>query len=187
MEESPSNNQRFQHMYGQHFDAVQSYCLRRLPVADANDAVAEVFLVAWRKIESMPADEEALPWLYAVARNAVRNASRSSRRSARLVAKLGSVRETPVATPETQVVRHSESQRILTALDSLRASDREVLRLRAWEGLTAPQIADVLGLSLSAAEKRLARAMHRLQGAVDSKPNRGPHVTRPHPPTGGDA
>lgn len=174
-------------MYGDHFDAVQSYCLRRLPIAAANDAVSEVFLVAWRRIDSVPEGDEALPWLFGVARNAVRNSGRSIRRNARLVAKLGAVREAPVAGPETQVVRRSESQRILDALDRLRPADREVLRLRAWEDLSAAQIAEVIGVSTHAAEKRLARAMKRLETAVDKLPAK-PLVNRPHPTQrGGDA
>jgi RNA polymerase sigma-70 factor (ECF subfamily) len=64
-----------------------------------------------------------------------------------------------------QVVRRSESRRVLNALDGLRPADREVLRLRAWEGLSATQIAAVLGLSPHAAEKRLTRAMKRLKSA----------------------
>jgi RNA polymerase sigma-70 factor (ECF subfamily) len=146
-----------------------------------------VFFVAWRKIESVPMGEETLPWLYGVARNAVRNSGRSVRRHARLVAKLGAVRDVPAAGPETQVVRRSESSRVLTALDGLRPADREVLRLRAWEGLSASQIADVLGLSLAAAEKRSARALQRLETAVGKASVKKPLVTRPHPiERGGD-
>ena len=187
MEESPSTELRFNRIYGEHFGAVQSYCLRRLPVADANDAVSEVFFVAWRKIESVPMGEETLPWLYGVARNAVRNSGRSVRRIARLTARLGAVRDVPVAGPETQVVRRSESRRVLNALNGLRPAEREVLRLRAWEGLSASQIADVLGLSLHAAEKRLARAMKRLEAAFGNRSEKSPLVTRPHPiERGGD-
>ncbi len=188
MEESPSTDLRFNRIYGEYFDAVQSYCLRRLPVADANDAVSEVFFVAWRRIESVPMGEETLPWLYGVARNAVRNSGRSVRRTARLVAKLGSVRDIPPPGPETQVVRSSESQRVLNALDGLRPAEREVVRLRAWEGLSASQIADVLGLSLHGAEKRLARAMKGLEAAFGKTSEKSSPVTRPHPiERGGDA
>lgn len=188
MEESPSTNVRFNRIYGEHFNAVQSYCLRRLSVADANDAVSEVFFVAWRKIESVPMGDEALPWLYGVARNAVRNSGRSVRRHSRLVAKLGSVRDVSVAEPESQVLRRIESRRMLNALDRLRPADREVLRLRAWEELSASQIAEVLGISLHAAEKRLTRAMKRLEVAVAKTSERGSLVVRPHPiERGGDA
>ena len=153
MEESPSTDVRFNRIYGEHLAAVQSYCLRRLPVADANDAVSDVFFVAWRKIESVPMGEETLPWLYGVARDAVRNSGRSTRRH-----------------------------------DGLRPNDREVLRLRAWEGLSASQIAGVLDLSLDAAEKRLARAMKRLETAVGNTSEKSSLVTRPHViERGGDA
>lgn len=188
MEESPSTHVRFNRIYSEHFDAVQSYCLRRLPVADANDAVSEVFLVAWRRIESVPMGEETLPWLYGVARNAVRNSRRSVHRYARLGAKVGAVREVPAAAAgvEMQVVRRSESRRVLNALDGLRPADREVLRLRAWEGLSATQIAAVLGLSLHAAEKRLTRAMKRL-GSAYAKTSDKRLPIRPHPSKkGGD-
>lgn len=188
MEESPSTDVRFNRIYAEHFDAVQSYCLRRLPVTDANDAVAEVFLVVWRKIESVPTGDETLPWLFGVARNTARNSSRSVRRTARLTARLGAVRDVPPAGPETQVVRRSESRRLLNALDGLRPTEREVLQLRAWEGLSASQIADVLGVSLHAAEKRLARAMKRLETAFGNKSEKSSLVTRPHPiEKGGDA
>jgi hypothetical protein len=49
-------------------EAVQAYCLRRLDPDRANDAAAEVFLVAWRRIDHMPEPAQALPWLCGVAR-----------------------------------------------------------------------------------------------------------------------
>ena len=90
------------------------YCLRRLPVADANDATAEVFLVAWKKIDRVPAGEEALPWLYGVARNVVRNFSRSTRRSGRL----GGLARQYEPGPETQVVRRQEDEKLLSTLQA---------------------------------------------------------------------
>ena len=78
---SPTTNAKFRRIYDEHFEAVTRYCLRRLPVADVNDATAEVFLVAWSKIDRVPDGGESLPWLYGVARNVVRNSVRSARRS----------------------------------------------------------------------------------------------------------
>ena len=65
---------------------MREYCSRRLGVQEANDAAAEVFLVAWRKIDQVPIGADARMWLYGVARNVVRNASRSARRRERLAA-----------------------------------------------------------------------------------------------------
>jgi len=59
--QSPSNEAKFRRIFDAHVSVVHRYCLRRLSVADANDAVSEVFLVAWRRIEEIPEGEETLP------------------------------------------------------------------------------------------------------------------------------
>ena len=153
----------FQSMYDQYFDAVARYCLRRLPREDANDATAEVFLVAWRRADAMPDDENALPWLYGVARNVVRNVERSKRRSRRLAARLGAEPTTAMPSAELQVVRSAEYEAVVSALDRLRPRDREVIKLRAQEGLTVPQISVALDCSEEAAKKRVTRALDRLR------------------------
>ena len=65
MAQSPSNHAKFRRIFDTHVPIVHLYCLRRLRVADANDAVSEVFLVTWRRIEHVPGGEETLPWLLA--------------------------------------------------------------------------------------------------------------------------
>ncbi len=44
-----------------HTDSITRYWLRRLPLSDVDDVVAEVFAVAWRKLDAMPDAEKALP------------------------------------------------------------------------------------------------------------------------------
>lgn len=162
-----TNRERFRRAYDEHFDAVSRYCHRRLPAADANDATAEVFVVAWRKIGAMPDGQEALPWLYAVARNVVRTSQRSARRLGNLRAKLGAQAHHPEPGPEAVVVRNAEQSRLLEALNALRSGDREVIRLRAFEHLSMDEVATVLGCSVEAAKKRSARAMKRLRHAAE--------------------
>jgi RNA polymerase sigma-70 factor (ECF subfamily) len=165
--QSPSNDAKFRRIFDAHFAAVQRYCVRRLPTADANDAVSEVFLVVWRRIDDVPAGDETMPWLIGVARNAVRNVARSRARSTRLAAKVSDLPTEVDPGPEVQVVMGSEYDEVGAALATLKDDDREVIRLRAWEELSAPQIAEVMGCSVSAAEKRIGRAWARLSNAVD--------------------
>jgi RNA polymerase sigma factor (sigma-70 family) len=164
MAHSPAHDARFRRIYDQHFAAVQRYCLRRLPLADANDAVSEVFLVAWKKRSQIP--DEPLPWLYAVAKNVVRNFSRASRRSKRVATRVQSEPIYPTPGADVQVVRKAEDDALMKALRTLSDADQEVLMLRAWEGLSASEVAHVVDCSLAAAEKRLARAMRRLGTAL---------------------
>ncbi|NNC92385.1 MAG: sigma-70 family RNA polymerase sigma factor, partial [Acidimicrobiia bacterium] len=163
MAKSPTTDTKFRRIFDEHFQAVTRYCLRRLPVADVNDATAEVFLVAWKKIDRVPGGEEALPWLYGVARNVVRNTSRSTRRSERLTGRLGGLARHHTPDPGAVVVRRQEDKELLDALSGLSPNDQEVLRLKAYEGLTASQIAVALAISPEAAKKRLSRALERLR------------------------
>src|SRR5437867_1218817 len=44
----------FGHIYRAHYQAIAAYARRRLVEHDADDAVAETFLVAWRRLEDIP-------------------------------------------------------------------------------------------------------------------------------------
>ena len=167
MAQSPSHDAKFRRIFDAHLDEVQRYCVRRLNASDANDATSEVFLVVWRRIDAVPTGDETLPWLIGVARNVVRNVVRSNTRSVRLAAKVSDLPTETLPGPEAQVVMSSQFEQVQSALATLSDDDQEVIRLRSWEELTAPQIATVFGCSTSAAEKRITRAWSRLAKAVD--------------------
>ena len=63
----------------------------RRPAADAQDAVSEVFLAAWRRLDEVPAGEEARLWLYGTARRVMANQARGRRRQALLQVRLSTV------------------------------------------------------------------------------------------------
>lgn len=162
MTRSPSDDQKFRGLYDQHFVAVRNYCLRRLPVSDVNDAVAEVFLVVWRRIDDVPGDGAVRPWIYTIAKNVIRNADRSSQRRTRLWLRIGPMRSAPEPTPETLVLRRSEDEEVPRALAELRPTDQEILRLSFWEDLSNNEVAAVLGIEPHAVTMRLSRARNRL-------------------------
>ncbi len=163
-------------MFTSHRDAVWVYCYRRLPRDDVQDAVAEVFLVAWRRIDKAPEGDETLLWLYGVARNVVRNFNRSSTRQLRLRVKVGAFRQADDPTPEMQVIRRAEDRELLDAVNRLKPMDQELLRLRTWEELSHAEIASVVGLSIRSVESRLARVRKRL-GVLLHVPTRSPYQT----------
>lgn len=163
---------RFRRIFDETYDPVLRYCLRRLPAADANDAAAEVFTVAWRRLDSLPDGEGTLPYLYGIARNVVRNVQRSTRRTVRLRAKLQSLPDEFHPPPERVIVRNEEDRILVEALATLSPDDQEILRLRTYEDLDSRRIAAVLGCSEPAARKRLSRAVARLRRAL---PNGGMH------------
>lgn len=156
---------RFERLYADHGRAVLAYAVRRSPDAqDAADALAETFLVAWRRLDDVPREQEARLWLYGVARNVLANQHRAERRRGRLADRLRG--ELPRALERVEAPA-ADAGAVGFALARLASEDREILRLSGWEELTPSEIAKVLGISHVAARSRLHRARHRLRAALD--------------------
>ena len=77
-----AEHEHFVTLYERHASLVLAYARRRIGADEAEDVLAETFLVAWRRRDDVP--DDALPWLYAVAGNVLRNRTRSARRQAAL-------------------------------------------------------------------------------------------------------
>ncbi|MGH8959107.1 MAG: RNA polymerase sigma factor [Acidimicrobiia bacterium] len=154
---------KFDSLFEDHYLGVSRYCLRRLGPADSEDAAAEVFAVAWRRLDQVPPGEDARAWLLAVAYRVVGNHYRSRRRRARLSDRLRTEPHKAVD-PDVPDV---ETRLLYRALDSLREGDRELLRLSSWDGLTNAEIAAVTGMKPNAIDQRLFRARVRLRERFD--------------------
>lgn len=158
---SSRNEVRFLRLYEAHSHNVYAYFKRRTDIGSAQECTADTFLVAWRRLETIPRDRELL-WLYGVARRVLANQRRSLKRAGRLIDKLTSISADPVSTPETIVVRRQEHEELLAAVSRLRPQDQELLRLTTWEELPHDEIAELLGCSRHAVDQRLYRATKRL-------------------------
>jgi RNA polymerase sigma-70 factor (ECF subfamily) len=171
----PSTDEQFRRLFDAHHRELHAYCLRRLPIEDANDAASEIFLVAWRRGERVPGGDAARLWLFGVARNVVRNWQRSGRRHLRLVAKAGSVTEPGLEEPDVPLLRREEHRAVLDAIATLNDQNREVVRLKIWEGLSNAEVGMVLGMSDRAVEARYTRSIKELRkhlkGGAAATPN----------------
>ncbi len=156
-----TNAQRFEELFRRHYPAVRGYALRRTSPDAAQDAVAETFLVAWRRLDDVPDDE--LPWLFGVARRVLANQRRSSDRGEAHQQRLaGAEAEAPdleASVTESEVVR--------AALARLSERDREALMLVAWHGLTGKRAARAAGCTRTAFDVRLHRARRRLAAQLE--------------------
>jgi RNA polymerase sigma-70 factor, ECF subfamily len=154
----PERRRRFDAVFASYSSDIVAYCgWRAASASDAQDAVAEVFLTAWRRLDEVPDGEAARVWLYATARRVIANQRRSTRRRAALQERLArEAASTPQATtPELDTVHE--------ALARLGRRDREVLLLAEWEGLSPTQIAAVVGCLTVTARGRLHRARRRFR------------------------
>lgn len=174
---------RFESLYEYQQPDVLAYFLRRLGREDAVEATADAFLTAWRRIDDAPDGEEIRLWLFGIARNVLRNRKRTNRRIRRLMSRMAKFPADPEPLPETVVLRRAQDRELVAALDRLRPSDREVIKLRLWEEASYDEIAAVLGCSRHGAEQRYSKALRRLRSVC----GRGGHVwmsgTHPALPT----
>ncbi len=157
-----------------HQALVYSACLSLLhDHQQAQDVSQEVFLQVYRSAAKFRFESEASTWLYRIAVNRALNLIRRNRIS-RWFQSLNSheteedvkAGETPEArtTPPDQAYEDSErSELIHKAVAALPEKQRVALILQKFEGFTAGEIAEILGIPLSSVEGRLRRAKSRLK------------------------
>jgi len=167
----------FAQIYEAHYRSVVAYARRRsVSIADADEIVSETFLTAWRRLDVVPAGNEALPWLFAVARRVIANRRRADRRRSDLGTRLARQRSTDGPGVDAGLMATEEQRRVLDSLSRLKSDDQELLRLVAWEDLSHRQVGQVLGCTEAAVAVRLHRARARL----------GKELAKEHTPAGHD-
>jgi RNA polymerase sigma factor (sigma-70 family) len=154
--------QLFEELFRKTYPAVRGYALRRTSPEAAQDAVAETFLVAWRRFDDVP--DDALPWLFGVARRVLANQRRASGRGEALQQRLAGAGTGLPASPEESV---TESDVVRAALARLSERDREALMLAAWHGLSGKRAARAAGCTRAAFDVRLHRARRRLAAQLE--------------------
>jgi RNA polymerase sigma-70 factor (ECF subfamily) len=151
----------------------QRIAFRRLNnMADAEDAVQNAFLSAWKHFDKFKGEARMSTWLTAIVMNAARMVVRKRSHSLRLFLHeqdcdpgnlaLSELLPDAGPDPEAQVRRLELRTRLLQLSACLSPKLQEVIRLRSVEGLSVRETAEVLGLTDSAVKCRTARARQEL-------------------------
>lgn len=156
------DDQRFERLYDRHHRSIRAYCGRRLDADKVDDAVADTFLIAWRRVDQIPSGRTELVWLYGVARRVVMHQWRSTLRRRRLDSRLTGLGPESPSQPDAIVVAHQDQVQVLEAAARLKPIDQEILRLSLWEELGHADVATILDLEVAAVRKRLSRARANL-------------------------
>ena len=133
---------------------------------EAEDAVQDAFVKAFRKLSTFRADCPFRPWLFTIVANEARNRRRSVTRRASLELR---VRQQPVPTgaaSDTLAIDHEQRRRLVAAVADLPDRYREVVALRFFAGLSESETAEVLSCPLGTAKSRLFRALEALRTAL---------------------
>jgi RNA polymerase sigma-70 factor, ECF subfamily len=156
----------FDRLYRSSRDDLYAYVASLLrDEAAAEEVTALAFERAYRKRRRFdPERGEPRAWLFGIARNAALDELRRRGRQAELVAE-------PADDLESFGVEGSEHHErrlaVSAALERLEPSERELIALKFFAGLTNAEIAQVLGIGESNAGTKLHRAMTKLREACD--------------------
>jgi RNA polymerase sigma factor (sigma-70 family) len=152
---------------------VAAYVRRHAPPDDVQDIVAETFLQAWRRWESVP--RPPIAWLIGTARKVIGNSRRTVRRRVALHDRLTLLAAAARSSEDTGLVA-TERMAALEALAALSDSHREALLLVAWDGLAPEDAASALGIKAGTFRVRAHRARAALQ--LDNSSERRATVVR---------
>ena len=129
---------------------------------DAKDVAQDTLLAAVRSLRDFRGDASISTWLYTVARSfCIKKRRRTKGAPARHEPLDRAVAEKafePEPGPEQLLLGREAREIVTAALDDMAAEEREIVLLRDIEGLSAPEVAKVTGLSVSAVKSRLHRA-----------------------------
>jgi RNA polymerase sigma-70 factor (ECF subfamily) len=135
---------------------------------EAEDAVQEILEKALRSLPRFRISKRFFPWLYTIGLNHLRSVERRRRRRSRFripTAEPQRLLET-LASEQGDPVRRSELQEgeqlAQEALDKLRGEYREVFVLRAVQGLSVQEVAEVLAVPEGTVKTHLHRARKQM-------------------------
>jgi RNA polymerase sigma-70 factor (ECF subfamily) len=132
--------------------------------ADAEDAVQDAFVRAWRGMQNFRRDAKLGTWFYRILVSACRDAGRrrAARRKEVFRAEMPEA-AAPGEGPDVLAARTDECRRVRAAMERLSDQQRQVFLLRHHEGLDVAEIADVLKIAEGTVKSHLARAVLSLR------------------------
>jgi RNA polymerase sigma-70 factor (ECF subfamily) len=167
-----SRELRFRAVFEATYDDVLRFAQRRVDPSHAEDVAADVFLVAWRRLDDMPDGGDARPWLFGVARATMLNHRRGERRRDALAVRVADARALTSLDGSDRGDDVGELTAVRVDLASawarLSAAEQEAIGLNVWEGLDARGAGAVLGCSATAYRLRLSRARRSLRRHLES-------------------
>jgi RNA polymerase sigma-70 factor (ECF subfamily) len=141
---------------------------------DAKDVLQETLLAAARGVRDFRGASSLSTWLYTVARSFCIKKRRSSKFAPKDTVSLddrdaSAEPRSSERAPDDAAADRELSGLLEAAIRALEPASREVLVLRDVEGLTAPEVAEVLGVSVEAVKSRLHRARAEVRAKIEER------------------
>ena len=155
----------FGELVRRHQSAVRNF-LRHLTRGDhalADDLAQETFVKAWHGLARFQGNSSFLTWLLGIAHNQWRNARRRQRTVPVEAKHLAALEPEPSSAPLSDL-----KQDLAQAMHSLNGDEQAALHLCYQQGLSHPEIADVLQWPLGTVKTHLNRGKEKLRPLLAS-------------------
>jgi RNA polymerase sigma-70 factor (ECF subfamily) len=139
-------------LYARYGRVVHGILLARVPYGEVDDLVQDVFMTAFRKIDTLRDAGAFGPWVAMIARNRATDFHRRSRETT----------EVTEAVAQTRAEQR-EAVEVLNLIRQLPEAYREPMILRFVEGMTGPEIAERTGLAPASVRVNIHRGMKILR------------------------
>jgi RNA polymerase sigma-70 factor (ECF subfamily) len=133
---------------------------------EAEDAVQDAFVKAFRKLDTFRPGSAFRPWLFTIVANEARNRRRSMTRRAAVDLRVRAQPQPVGAASDALAIEHEERRRLVTAVNELPDHHREVVALRFFGGLSESETAAEKSSPLGTAKSRLSRALDLLRSTL---------------------
>ncbi len=131
---------------------------------EAEDAMQEAFMKAWRAMPRFKAEAPFRPWILRIVSNEARNRARSTRRRDVLALREAAADPGDAApSPEAAALTRADTEMLTNALEQLPERDRLVIAYRWLLDLSETETAEILGIRPGTVKSRLSRALARLR------------------------
>jgi RNA polymerase sigma-70 factor, ECF subfamily len=154
-------------LYSRYSRLVHGILLSRVPYADVDDLVQDVFLQALPRLASLREPSKFPGWLAAIARNRATDFHRRTKPQDEFIEETTNTESNSPAPPTPHST--TEARAALDAILSLPDAYRETLILRLVEGMTGPEISARTGLTHGSVRVNLHRGMQQLREILNRK------------------
>ena len=142
----------FGRLYDLYAPLVHGILLARVPRAEVDDLVQDIFLHAYKKLHTLRDGSAFGPWIAMIARNRAVDFYRRSKETVEINDEI-----------RGSDMHDSKAAEILELIRNLPEAYRETLVLRLVEGMTGPEIAARTGLTAASVRVNLHRGMKLLR------------------------
>lgn len=127
---------------------------------DAEDAVQDACLKAWRKLPDLKKAESFRPWFFKI----LSNICKSSLASLKVVVPTEEIPDAPAENDNTEL--KIEMRELLEGLPS---DDRRIVLLSVAAGFSSREIAEMIGSNANTVRSRLSRALRSLKSQISTE------------------